>query len=140
MTNQQFDQTVSASRLAMGEWCHERNKQLNEGDISAAYSADTIASRGKIRRPFRLMGWLHTTVSVSGTAHNTTATAYRLVAAKHFKETPRTYHESFRDPRSEKGFYHGMIVAYGGQKHVLIGPPVAIGKSETSEPTQGSLL
>jgi hypothetical protein len=133
MTNHQFDQIVSASRLAMGQWSHERNKQLNEGDISAAYSADTIASQGKIRRPFRLMGWLYTTVSMSGTAHNTTATAYRLVAVKHFEGTPRTYQESFREPRSEKGFY-------GGQKHVLVGPKVAIGKSGTAKPTQGSLL
>lgn len=33
---------VDPSRLARGTWCHAKQRQASEGDISASYLADTI--------------------------------------------------------------------------------------------------
>src|SRR5579859_1525959 len=44
---------VNATRLAWGRYDHNRNRDVGEGDIHASYSADTIATSGKIRKAFR---------------------------------------------------------------------------------------
>ena len=131
---------VPASRLAMGKWCHETNKQVGQGDISAANSADKIAFESKIRKPFRLQGWLHATVSLQGTASDTNATAYRLFDLSNFDGVPQTYLEASRKPKRGSGFYHGMLVTYGTRKYVLVGPPITINKSDELEPVQASLF
>ena len=41
---------VSLARLASGRYDHGRSRDIGEGDIHASYSADTIASAGKIRK------------------------------------------------------------------------------------------
>ena len=43
---------VDPARLASGRWCHTRDRQIGEGDISASYSADKIAE-GRVRSPFK---------------------------------------------------------------------------------------
>ena len=43
---------VDPPRLASGTWCHTRDRQIGEGDISASYSADKIGLEGKVRKPF----------------------------------------------------------------------------------------
>jgi len=44
---------VNPARLAWGRYDHKRNRDSGEGDIRASYSADTIATSGKIRKAFR---------------------------------------------------------------------------------------
>src|ERR1700728_5129324 len=56
---------VNPARLAWGKFNHKRNRDSGEGDIHASYSADTIASAGKIRKSFRWQAQLMVTVSLS---------------------------------------------------------------------------
>ena len=92
MQHQQKTTTIQVppSRLAMGEWCHQSNTSIGEGDIYGAYSADKIALEGKIRKPFRLKGWLYTATSVAGTVDSMKATAYRLMQPSHVGLQPKT--------------------------------------------------
>ncbi len=131
---------VPPSRLAMGSWCHQTNEKMGEGDIYASYSADTISMGNKIRKPFRLDGWLYATVSISGTSDSVVAEAYRLIGEKHFNGVPKSYSEICRQTRSENGFYDGLGVTCGGQRFVLVGPPIKISASDEAEPAQGSLF
>ena len=131
---------VPPSRLAMGEWCHQSNASIGEGDIYGSYSADKIALEGSIRKPFRLKGWLYTATSVAGAADNLIATAYRLVPPPHVDLQPKTYADLRLNTNRDSGFYHGLSVQYGGQQYILIGPPVEICKSDEPEPVQASLF
>ncbi|MEM9411297.1 MAG: hypothetical protein AAGA30_09305 [Planctomycetota bacterium] len=131
---------VAASRLELGSWCHLTNRQIGEGDIAGAYSADTIAMHGQIRSPFKLDGWLCTTVSMSGKLNDTTATAYRLIDANHYEGTTKSYGESIRQPKDELGSYHGVAVSHGNRRYVIVGPPIAILRDMKPEPVQTSLF
>jgi hypothetical protein len=121
---------VSPSRLAWGRHDHTKSRDIGEGDIHAAYSADTIASAGKIRKPFHWQGQLLITVSLCGRGGSADAEAYRLLPLKAFAGKVVTYGQKTgtveraeaarNDPN---GFYHGMVVKYGGDSFVLVGPP-----------------
>ncbi|WP_417850290.1 hypothetical protein [Thalassoglobus sp.] len=133
---------VPAERLEMGTWCHTRDRQIGEGDIYRAYSADTIALEGRIRRPFQFQGSLFATTSVHG-GEDFKAEAYRLQLPELFNEQTMTYAERCRsnDPRSNpNGFYHGMLVRHGKQEYVLVGPPQQFCPSKEPVQTQGSLF
>jgi hypothetical protein len=122
---------VNPARLASGRYDHGRNRDVGEGDIHASYSADTIASSGKIRRAFRWQAQLMVTVSLSGQGGIDQAKAYRLIPLKAFSAATMTYAERIgtadnaevarNDPN---GFYHGMTVSQGSETFVLSGPPV----------------
>lgn len=131
---------VPPSRLSAGEWSHELNRQIGEGDIYASYSADRIGMGSAIRRPFVHGGSRWVCV---GMDLGREATAYRLVHPSDFGGTPMAYgvkvakgqgDDARRDPM---GFYHGMAVRAGGEELVLCGPPVRFVPGE--EP-QGSLF
>ena len=131
---------VSSDRFAPGRWCHLRNKMTQEGDISAAFSADLIASHARVRNPFRLQRWLCITTSVEH-GPRSFATAYRMIPADCFKGTTTSYYGK-RYPqdgdyrRSERhGFYHSIAVQHGGKSYVLCGPPVDMVAGHP-EPTQ----
>ena len=111
---------VPPSRLAMGEWCHRSNASIGEGDIYGAYSADKIALEGKIRKPFRLKGWLYTATSVAGTVDSMMATAYRLMPPSHVDLQPRTYADLRLRINRENGFYHGLSVNHGGEQYLSL--------------------
>ena len=131
---------VDPARLQFGHWCHELERQLDEGDTSASYSGDLIALESRVRRPFRLQGWQCIAVSLGAK----TAKAYRLVPVGMFPETPTTYRDKLvsdaEDARKDpSGFYHGMQVKHGGQAYVLAGPAIKIVAGQP-EPTQTELF
>lgn len=84
MTNQPSPHRVSHGRLDGGIWSAEFNKHVGEGDISAAYSADTIGMQGTIRRPFVFRGGLWVNVAQGGGQ----VKAYRLVPFDDHEERP----------------------------------------------------
>jgi len=126
---------VNPARLAWGTFDHEQNDYVNEGDIPASYSGDSIAMEQPIRKPFRMDGEMWVAVGLS----NHSAQAYRLCPLHIFTGTPTTYREKTgtaegaeaarNDPN---GFYDRMTVKHGGQEFVLCGPEVQIvaGQSE----------
>lgn len=132
---------VDPSRLASGRWCHQSNRQQGEGDIDASYSADLIGMHGRVRKPFRLHGWLCVVTSMGPNA----CTAYRLVATESFGGELTSYAERVRRDDGEaarkdpSGFYHGMQVVHGGQSFVLCGPPIEITAGEPA-PEQTDLF
>lgn len=118
---------MPSSRLAPGEWSHDLNRQIGEGDIHASYSADRIAMSNAVRRPF-----LHASCRwvCVGIGVNYSVQAYRLVHRSAFAGASTTYAVKVGlnrgdDARSDPmGFYHGIAVRSGGEEFVLCGPAV----------------
>ena len=138
---------VNPARLAWGNYDHRRNRDTGEGDIHASYSADTIASAGKIRKAFRWQAQLMVTVSLSGRGGVQQAEAYRLLALKVFSGTTMSYTEKIGDAdiaeaaRSDpNGFYHGMTVKHGSEAFVLAGPPVLFVAAEEAQRPDNSVV
>jgi hypothetical protein len=122
---------VKPSRLAWGTYDHQRNRAVGVGNIHASYSADTIASAGKIRKAFRWQARLMVTTSLSGRGGIEQAEAYQLIPLKAFGGVTMSYSEktgTFENAEAARndpnGFYHGMTVRQGSETFVLIGPPV----------------
>ena len=122
---------VNPARLA---W-RGAGREVCEGDIHASYSADVIADGGRVRKPFKWCDglWVCTSISGSGLTESGTQEheAYRIVPARMFTGTMKSYHE--KTARAEdaeaarndpNGFYHGMTITHGGEKLVLCGPPI----------------
>lgn len=140
----QAEQQVSPDRLAAGDWDHAAGKQFGEGDMHAAYSADTIAIHGHVRAPFRFQGAFWVTVSI-GHQPSVRIEAYRLVPEQAFCEPARSYSEKVREGGGEparndpRGFYHSMRVTWAQRPFVLSGPPVTF-LPGAPEPTQCDLF
>ena len=110
-------------------------REICEGDIHASYSADLIAERGRIRKPFKWQGGLCVCTGISGAGLTESGRqeheAYRIVPARMFTGTMKSYREKTaraadaeaarNDPN---GFYHGMTITHGGEMVVLCGPPM----------------
>ena len=127
---------VDPARLDTGTWCHRRQRQIGEGDISASYSADRIGMAGRVRKPFTWNGGTWVCVGLHGRADDTRAKAYRLVHPHMFEGQTYTYAERSRSWRSSgdtSGFYHGMIVQSGGTQFVLCGPPRTFVRGEAEQ-------
>lgn len=136
---------VNAARLAWGRFDHKRNRDSGEGDIHASYSADTIATSGKIRKSFRWQAQLMVTVSLSGHGGIQQAEAYRLIPLRAFSGTTMSYAEKIGTAENAEtarndpnGFYHGMIVKQGQETFVLSGPPVVFVAGESPARPDGS--
>jgi len=129
---------VDPARLQNGCWSHEKGVELGEGDIAGSYSADVIAMKGRVRRPFTFHGVLWVCVGIQNAAGRT-ACAYRLLDPDSFGEDATTYDEKTsnagRARNDPMGFYHGMTVRCGGRDYVLAGPPVQF--VEGSDPQPG---
>jgi hypothetical protein len=131
---------VNPARLAWGQYDHRRNRDWGEGDIHASYSADTIASSGKIRKAFRWQAQLMVTVSLSRLDGRDQAEAYRLALVAAFPGTPTSYNArvgSAEDAEAARndpnGFYHGILVRQGSETFVLAGPPLVFVPEETPD-------
>jgi hypothetical protein len=131
---------VNPSRLAWGKHDHGRKRDIGEGDIYASYSADTIATAGKIRRAFRWQAQLMVTVSLSGHGGIAQAEAYHLIPLKGFAGTTMSYAEKIGDAdiaeaarNDPNGFYHGMTVKHSSEAFVLAGPPVLFVAAEEAQ-------
>jgi len=136
---------VNPVRLAWGSYDHRRNRDPGEGDIHASYSADTIASAGKIRKSFRWQAQLMVTVSLSGRGGIAQAEAYQLIPLKLFSGITMSYTDKIRDAdiaeaarNDPNGFYHGMTVKHGSEAFVLAGPPVLFVAAEESQRPRNS--
>ena len=141
MPNHENIVAVAPSRLKSGSWCHTSNRQKGEGDISASYSADVIAMQGRIRKPFRLNGYLCVCV---GKAYypQPGAKGYKLIELQNFEGTPTTYRERCKEEARAcpNGFYHGMKVKSAGQLFVLCGPEIYVIESDEPELVQAPLF
>ena len=122
---------VNPTRLAWESYDHQRHSDIGEGDIHASYSADTIATAGRVRKAFKWQAQLMVTVSLSGQGVIEQAEAYSLIPLKAFTGMPTRYGEktsSAEDAEAARndpnGFYHGMKVTCGREAFVLAGPPV----------------
>jgi hypothetical protein len=133
---------VNPARLAWGRYDHGRNRDVGDGDIHASYSADTIATVGKIRKAFRWQAQLMVTVSLSGRGGIKQAEAYQLIPRKVFSGISMSYAEKTGTAESAEaarnnpnGFYHGMTVKQGQETFVLSGPPaVFVANEEPARP------
>ena len=136
---------VDPSRLASGTWCHTRDRQIGEGDISASYSCDKIGLEGKVRKPFVWQNALWVCTGMRSTDASRYAEAYRLVPKRFFNGEPTTYQEVACLPAAERfkpeGFYHGMRVQHGKQDFILVGPCASfVPKSDCEVPKQADLF
>jgi hypothetical protein len=109
--------------------------EVCEGDIHASYSADVIAMRGSVRKPFRWKDGLCVCTSISGSGLTDSGTeeheAYRIVPSRTFTGTMTTYGkktdraEDAQAARNDpNGFYDGMTIKHGAEIFVLCGPPI----------------
>jgi hypothetical protein len=122
--------TVHPSRLAWGTWDQVRGHEIDAGDIHSAYSADIIASEGRVRDPFIFDGGLWVTVTISGCGDTERAEAYRLVPLRLFPRPSLTYRDKIGTEDGAEtakadplGFYNGIAVRHGREPYVLLGPP-----------------
>jgi hypothetical protein len=137
---------VNPARLAWGRFDRTRNRNNGEGDIHASYSADTIASDGKIRKSFRWQAQLMVTVSLSGRGGTEQAEAYQLIPLKAFSGPTMSYADKIGTAENAEaarndpaGFYHGMIVKQGQETFVLSGPPVVfVADERPARPDDGA--
>lgn len=124
---------IDPDRLAGGSYCHQANRYIGEGDISASYSADRIGRSQLVRKPFSFHGQLWVCVGKCGDV----AEAYRLVHPSCFSD--KTFHYNDRNrgginaESDANGFYHGMIVKHRGQDFVLSGPKTKFIKGEKAQ-------
>ena len=117
------------------------------GDINRSYSADLIATSGRIRNPFPHKGdvWVCTSICGRGLTESgeTEHEAYRLLTPCRFIGVMTSYgtrtgtadaaDAARRDP---SGFYHGMVVKRGSEAFVISGPPIRfIAETTPSRPT-----
>lgn len=138
---------VNPARLAWGRYDHKRNRDSGEGDIRASYSADTIATAGKIRKAFRWQAQLMVTISLSGRGGAEQAEAYQLVPLNAFSGPTMSYADKIGTAENAEGarndpngFYHGMTVKQGQGIFVLSGPPVVFVADESPERPDGSAI
>lgn len=136
MSKQRETRAVDPARLASGQWCHQRNRQIGEGDISRSYSADRIGMGKPVRLPFRFEGAQWVCTGSGGHHHRGGAEAYRLVHPSQFSDRIFSYGErSGEEGRTDpKGFYHGMRVRHRGEEFVLCGAPVVFVAGEPEQP------
>lgn len=126
MTGEVF--RVDRARLRHGQWRLDIGTRVGEGDICQSYSADLIALKSRIRKPFEFRGQIWVCVGLVGRKDDLVAKAYRLTSRSVFDGDVTTYAEITE--RSElarsrpQGFYHGMVVLRGSETWILTGPPV----------------
>lgn len=125
---------VDPGRLEYGRWSQEFNETVGEGDIAAAYCADTIALQNKVRTPFVFRGGLWVVVSLAGNV----AKAYPLVPIDDFHAEAMTYGGKTKDCEAARadpdGFYHGVAVSYRKDWFVLSGPPATFTPGQVQQP------
>jgi hypothetical protein len=128
-----------------------------KGDINRSYSGDIISptsyeGKSLVRNPFKFKGemWVSTGGSWMG-EHCLEQQCYRLQPRKLFTGEIREYtkhgerteddvdgHEAWRnDPL---GFYHGMLVWWGKEECVLVGPKVQFVPEPGKAPAQPKQL
>jgi len=127
-------QEIDPTRACRQRW---GSKPRPEGDVSASYSGDRIASDQPIREPFQFGGhrWVCTG---SGPAE---WECYKLKHPSEFAGTPLSYREN-SDLEDEAryrptGWYDGMLIKVGRAQMVLVGPPVIF---VPGEKVQGELF
>lgn len=129
---------LDPDRFEPGTFCSRKERTVGEGDISASYSADTIALEGRVRNPFRWSGadW----VSI-GSEMGSRQQVYKLMDPSLYPRRVMTYQEKVRDADAARkdpfGFYDGMRVKHRNQELVLCGPQLVV---RPGQPSQGQLF
>jgi len=125
---------VDPSRLASGTWCHTRDIQIGEGDISASYSGDKIGMEQTVRSPFKWQNAMWVCTGIVSRCEFRAAEAYQLLPLRFFQGEPISYYENAAMGDEARlrpeGFYHGMAVKHGKQDFVLVGPGAVFLPSE----------
>lgn len=139
---------LDPERFSHGQWDHDLQRDIGEGDIAASYSADVIAMKGIVRKPFLFQRrlWVSTgnrTVRPAGPMNNG-ATAYHLMPLEAFEGRAVSYAEKTADSGAARadpnGFYHRITVRHRGQPHVMVGPPVHFVPGPPKPPMQPGLF
>jgi len=105
--------TVPASRLSWGEWDAAKQKDIGEGDIHKAYSADTIAA-GKIRGVITIDGKPYT---VTGLGNNE-AHLWPLLTTAEWGEKATTSYGDVTNS-ADQFTYEGIRVKRGKDQFVM---------------------
>jgi hypothetical protein len=118
------------------ELCSVPAARLDErGDIYRSYSADLIATSGRVRKPFSHLGQFWICTSISGKSLTESGDreheSYRLAPESAFVGMPPNYDiRTGTAPAAEAarndpyGFYHGIAVTHGSEAFVMCGPPL----------------
>lgn len=142
------------------ELCSVPAVRLDErGDINRSYSADLIATSGRVRKPFPHLGQFWVCTSISGSSLTRSGysehEAYRLAPERAFVGVPTSYGartgtaEASEAARNDPyGFYNGIAVKHGSEAFVMSGPPRRFiadkapsrPKPDTPEPMQLTLF
>jgi len=132
-------QPIDPARLAAGEWCHQRNKTIGEGDISASYSADRIGMGKPVRKPFTWNGSLWVCIGKGAIRNDISAEAYRIVHPQMFDGDTMSYADRTRNGDAARadsnGFYHGMRITHANAEFILCGAPVRFVPGEQEQLT-----
>lgn len=116
--------------------------------VSESYSADRIAEKSPVRKPFKYKGkfYISSGSSVGGKIDpRHTEQAYQIVPRGEFKGTPLWYGQrletwggDWAEQRRQQpeGFYHGMLIKHGGTEFVMVGPPLIFVEKEGSLPAK----
>lgn len=129
------------------------------GDINRSYSADLIATSGRLRNPFRHNGSLWVCTSITGRglteSREPEHEAYRLTPPSQFVGVSTNYRARTDEAdaadaarRDPYGFYNAITVKHGSEAFVMAGPPVRFiadaspsrPKPDTPEPIQLTLF
>jgi hypothetical protein len=92
-----------------------------------SYSADTIGTQGRTRKPAVIDGQEWISTGDSGCIN-----AYRL-APDDGSALPYAQHNFHADSREEMGGYHGMAVIARGKPMMLVGPETHFVKGEAAQ-------
>lgn len=116
--------------------------------VSESYSADRIAEKGPVRKPFKYQGKFY--ISSGGSSGGKVdprrkEEAYQIVPRSEFKGDPQWYgrriqpgDDDWAEQRRQQpdGFYHGMLVKHGQVDCVLVGPPLLFVEKEGTLPVK----
>ena len=115
--------------------------------VSGSYSADRIAEKSPVRKPFKYKGkfYISSGSAVGGKLDpRHKEKTYQIVPRGEFKGTPLWYGKRIQpgDDWAEQrrqhpdGFYHGMLIKHGGAEFVMVGPPLIFVEKEGSLATK----
>lgn len=116
--------------------------------VSESYSADRIAEKGPVRKPFKYQGKFY--ISSGGSSGGKVdprrkEEAYQIVPRSEFKGDPQWYgrriqpgDDDWAEQRRQQpdGFYHGMLVKHGQVDCVMVGPPLLFVSKEGTLPVK----
>lgn len=122
---------VCPDRLETGHYDHDLDDYVNQGDIYASYSGESLThTPSVVRNPFQHGGETYVCVGMTfgGMEYHTDAKAYRLIPRRYYTAQVSTYEQKCkagdRSRRDPMGFCNGVRALYRKEEYILVGPPV----------------